>query len=98
MTSFGSLLNAGYTGDGLRAWKQNGGGVRTYFLYDGTEPVVEMDSTGTVTATNTFGAEGLLSRHTAIGSTFYTLDVQGSVCQRLDSSQAVLATLVYDGA
>jgi hypothetical protein len=94
MTSFGSLLNAGYTGDGLRAWKQNGGGVRTYFLYDGTEPVVEMDSTGAVTATNTFGAEGLLSRHTAAGSTFYTFDAQGSVCQRLDSSQALLATLV----
>jgi RHS repeat-associated protein len=96
MTSFGSLLNAGYTGDGLRAWKQNGAGVRTYFLYDGTEPVVEMDSTGAVTATNTFGAEGLLSRHTAAGSTFYTFDAQGSVCQRLNSSQGVTSTVVYD--
>jgi hypothetical protein len=60
MTAYGSVLTAGYSGDGLRAWKQNAS-ARTYFLYDGIVPVVELDSTGAVTATNTFGASGLVS-------------------------------------
>jgi len=59
MTAYGSVLTAGYNGDGLRAWKQNASG-RTYFLYDGIVPVVELDSGGSVTATNTFGASGLV--------------------------------------
>lgn len=36
--SFGTALTAGYTGNGLRAWKQSAGG-KTYFLYDGASPV-----------------------------------------------------------
>ena len=35
-------------------------------------PVIEVDASGNVTATNTFGPNGLISRHTASGSTFYT--------------------------
>src|SRR6266567_4439454 len=42
MTAYGSILSAGYTGDGLRAWKQNASG-RTYFLYDGNLPIVELE-------------------------------------------------------
>jgi hypothetical protein len=61
LTSVGSVLTAGYTGDAMRAWKQTASGL-TYFLYDGTLPVVEMDATGAVTAVNTFGPNGLLSR------------------------------------
>ena len=95
MTAYGSLLTAGYTGDNLRAWKQTTAG-RTYFLFDGAEPVVELNSAGAVTAVNTFGADGLLSRHTAGGSVFYQFDPQGSVTQRLDASQNVLSTLVFD--
>lgn len=53
MTAYGSVLTAGYTGDGLRAWKENSSG-RTYFLYDGIVPVVELDSSGSITAANTF--------------------------------------------
>src|SRR5436309_14989116 len=78
LTQAGALLTAGYRGDGLRAWKQ-GTGARTYFLYDGAVPVIEMDGSGNVTATNTFGFNGLVSRHTASGSTFYCFDHQGSV-------------------
>ena len=44
----------GYGSGGLRAWKQVGGGT-TYFLYDGGQPVCELDGTGAVTATNTWG-------------------------------------------
>src|SRR5207253_40305 len=57
LTQAGNLLQAGYDGDGLRAWKQSASG-RTYFLYDGEQPVVELDGAGNVTATNTFGASG----------------------------------------
>lgn len=31
LTAYGTILTAGYTGDGLRAWKQTSAG-RTYFL------------------------------------------------------------------
>ncbi len=93
LTSYGSALTAGYMGDGLRAWKQTTAG-RTYFLYDGTLPVVELDATGAVTATHTF-ASGLLARRAGTTSTFYTFDAQGSVAQRLDASQNVLASHLF---
>jgi hypothetical protein len=46
MTSYGSVLTAGYNGDGLRAWKKLT--ARTYFLYDGMVPVAELNSSGSV--------------------------------------------------
>ena len=54
-------MTAGYEAAGLRVWKESSG-VRTYFLYDGETPVCELDSSGNVIATNTFGANGLVSR------------------------------------
>ena len=88
----------GYSADGLRAWKETGAGVRTYYLYDGTDPVCELDGTGAVTAVNTFGAQGLLSRHVTASntSTFYTFDERGNVAQRTDGTGAVLSTDLYD--
>ena len=94
-TTFGTKMTAGYTGSGLRAWKQGAGG-RTYFLYDDTAPVCELDSTGNVTATNTFAGAGLLSRHTSAGSTFYTFDERGNVAQRLDATGSPLSSAMYD--
>jgi RHS repeat-associated protein len=91
LMSHGTALTAGYRGDGLRAWKQTAGG-RTYFLYDGTSPVVELDALGAVSATNTFGAHGLISRRGGLSSTFYTFDPQGSVVQRLDVAGAIQST------
>jgi hypothetical protein len=85
LTAYGATLTAGYTPGGLRAWKQTAAG-RTYFLYDGAVPVVEMDATGAVTATNTFGAGGLLSRRSGGSSAFYTFDPQGSTAQRLNGA------------
>ncbi len=97
LTSYGSVQTDGYSGDGLRAWKQTSSG-RTYFLYDGSQPVCEYGSTGTMTATNTFGADGLVSRRSISGSvtTFYTFDERGGVAQRLNSSAAVQNTDLYD--
>jgi uncharacterized protein RhaS with RHS repeats len=84
--------------DGLRASKANASGT-TYYLYNGTTPVCEPSSTGTVTATNVFGADGLLSRTVTPSSpstTFYTFDAQGNVAQRLTSADAVASTDRYD--
>lgn len=94
MTAYGGILTAGYTGDGLRAWKQNANG-RTYFMYDGILPVVEMDSTGAVVAANTFGASGLVSRRVNTTSTFYSFDSEGNVCQRSDANGVVLLNHLY---
>ena len=61
MTAYGSALDNGYTGGGMRAWKQAGSSApKTYFLYDGDMPVCEMDSTGAISAINTVGDTGLL--------------------------------------
>jgi RHS repeat-associated protein len=85
MTAYGSVLTAGYSGNGLRAWKQTSGG-RTYFLYDRAIPVVELDNTGAVAATNTFGPSGLISRRSGSTSVFYVFDSEGNVSQKTDSS------------
>lgn len=99
MTAYDNLLTAAYTGEGLRAWKQNSSGVRTYFLYDGmagTTPVCELDQSGSVVAASTFGPTGLLSRHTSIGSVFYTFDPQGCVVQPLAANCSALASYIFD--
>jgi len=88
----------GYDSGGMRSWKQVGG-VTTYFLYDGSQPVCELDGTGAVTATNTWGGS-LLSRRAGAGlaaaSTFYTFDPQGNLAQRLDASANVLGAYAFD--
>ena len=102
--------SCGYSGDSLRGWKtvetttssvsptgfSRFTTTKTYFLYEGTNPICEMDAAGNVTAVNTFGADGLVSRHTASGSTFYTFDAFGNAAQRLNASQAVLSSDLYD--
>ena len=95
MTAYSSVLTNGYRGDSKRAWKQNSGG-RTYFLYSGSQLVCELNSSGSVTATNTVGSAGLISRHTSAGSVFYTFDAHSSVVQRLDGSGNVLSTQTFD--
>jgi RHS repeat-associated protein len=97
-TAFGSVLTSDYSVDGLRAWKENSSSVRTYFLYDGARPVVELDASGSVSATNTFGIDGLISRRTASTSTsvFYTFDERGNTVQRLNSSGTVLTNHISD--
>ena len=95
LTSYGSLLTAGYNGDGLRAWKQTANG-RTYFLYDVQGPVCELDASGNVTSTITASPGGLISRRVGSTSTFYVFDPSGNVAQRLDASGNVLSSDLYD--
>ncbi|MEN6372455.1 MAG: RHS repeat-associated core domain-containing protein [Armatimonadota bacterium] len=94
LISYGSTL-MGYH-DGLRAWKEDSGGNKTYFLYDGLTPVCELNEGGTVVATNTFGANGLLARREGTESVFYTFDDGGNVVQLLDDTGAVITTEQYD--
>ncbi len=92
-TQFGNVMTAGYTSEGLRAWKENSStGQRTYFLYDGLVPICEMDSSGSVKSTNTFGVAGLESRRTNGGSVFYVWDERGSPSQRRDSAGTAISS------
>ncbi len=95
LKTISSLLSAEYNGDGLRAAKTDSSGT-TYYVYDGETPVSELNSSGTVIATNTFGPAGLLSRSAGGSSLYYTFDQQGNVAQRLDGSQNVLTSDLYD--
>jgi hypothetical protein len=69
--------------------------VKTFFLYDGAVPVAEFDASGNLVASNTFGANGLISRRSGSTTVYYTFDPQGSVTQRLDSSGAVLNSYLF---
>jgi RHS repeat-associated protein len=95
MTAFGATLNAGYRADGVRAWKQTANG-RTYFLYRYHLPILEMDGSGVITAVNTFGNHGLISRQTGGRSVFYSFDPQGSTSQRLDLGASAITTNIFD--
>jgi RHS repeat-associated protein len=64
-------------------------------LYDDQTAVCELSSTGSVTATNTFGT-GLVSRNSAGSSAFYSFDPQGGTSQRLNASSAVLTSGMTD--
>jgi len=94
LTAYGTSLTAGYTGDDLRAWKQNSSG-RTYFLYDESSPIIEIDSTGAVIATNSFTPHGLVSRREGTVDEFYTFDPEGNVAQRSDHSGSVLSDSIF---
>ncbi len=95
MTSYGSVMTAGYLAGGERAWKQTSSG-RTYYLYaDGVIPICELDASGNVIATNSIWSGGLLSRRTT-SSAFYAFDLQGSASHRLDINGNTLSTSTFD--
>jgi len=85
-------MKAGYHIGGQRAWKEDGNGQRTYFLYDGLLLVCEINADGSVRAVNTWGPTGLLARN----DTWYQYDFYGNVAQRLDGAGQVLSTDIYD--
>jgi RHS repeat-associated protein len=95
------VMKAGYRADGLRAWKENAQGVRTYFLYDGSNLVGEFDSSGVMQVSQTWGAEGLSYRRTASGASagnrFYSWDVRGNIAATTEATGAVLNTPASDG-
>ena len=43
------------------------GGVVTYFLYEGTDLIAELDGSGAITRSYVWGAQGLISDHTGGG-------------------------------
>ena len=90
-----TAMTASYRFDGLRAKKSTSSGTQ-YFLYDDSEPVIEMDASGTVTRMNIFAPDGLFASGTTAAWTYYTFDPQGSVAQRLNSSQAITSSSYYD--
>ena len=90
-------LTAGYTADGLRAWKTVNGQT-TYFLYAGDMLLGELNPDGTVKVYQTWGPTGLLSRtQPATGqTTWYQFDAQGNVAERLSATGKVLSSDQYD--
>jgi len=60
----GAYFQAGYTGDGLRAWKSSTANGTTYFIYDGSDLLAETAANGNVTCYNTWGDGDLISRTT----------------------------------
>ena len=80
---------SGYRSDGMRAWKQGSTCGKTYFLYDGGNPIVELDASGNVANVNVFAPDGLVARKEGSTWTNYTFDQQGSVVHKLDSSQTI---------
>jgi RHS repeat-associated protein len=98
VTSSGTtIFSAGYDAQNMRAWK-NESGTATYYLYASgiMSPVCELNSSGTVMATNTYTPYGLVSRNTSSGSTFYEFDPQGSVSERLNSSGGCTVSSISD--
>jgi RHS repeat-associated protein len=94
LTSYGSAMTAGYRGDGLRGKKQTSSAT-TYFLYDGTNPVLELDANGAIAATNTFSVQGVVSRRVSTVSVLYSFDSEGNVSQRTDSTGAVFSNQLF---
>jgi RHS repeat-associated protein len=99
MSSYGSSFTAGYDSLDIRAWSKSGS-TTTYYLYadNPTLPICELNSSGTVTATNTFTFTGLVSRNTSSGSTFYEFDPQGTVAERLNSAGSCTVSSVADAS
>jgi RHS repeat-associated protein len=95
-TSFGSLLTAGYTSFGYRAWKQDSGGTRTYYLYDNGIPIVRLSAAGAVAAVDTFGPTGLVSSRVGGISGFYAFDERGTTAERLDAAGAIMSHRASD--
>jgi hypothetical protein len=74
-----------------------GSSSRIHYLYDGGQPVAEVDNANqTLLAANAYGANGLLSRWSGGTATYYAFDPEGDVCQRLNSAGPVLSTDTYD--
>lgn len=63
-----------------------------WFVYDGDQPVCEVDGGGNVAALHTFGANGLVSRRFNSATQFYVFDPSGNGTLVLDGSANVLAT------
>ena len=92
-------ITAGYCYNGLRAWKSVNNGPRTYYLYNGTQPICELAADGvTVNAYMTWGTTRLLNRTNLQTNReiWYLFDPLGNVAQRLDATGYVRSAERYD--
>jgi len=73
-------------------------GVRTYFLYAGGQLLAELDESGTLITSYTWGPTGLLNRTNLQTNreVWYLYDPQGNVAVRLDGAGQVLTSDQYD--
>jgi len=91
LVASGSSWTAGYNGDGLQVWNDSGSG-KTYTLYDGVSPIINLNSAGTVNNVYSFGTKGLISD----AATFYVFDWRGSISERTDGYGNVLTAHSVD--
>ena len=97
MTAYGTSLTAGTRPTACPRWNKDSLGNRTYFVYDGTNVIGELNATGSLGVVYTWGANGLLSRHTSsTGTLYYTYDPTGSVATVTNSSAVVQGDEVFD--
>lgn len=95
LLSVGNLSSNTYRADGLRATNTSGG-VTKYFLYDGIQPICELDAQGNVQSVATFGGGGLLAVNTSSQKLTPVFDPQGNLCQFLDEGGGVVSASVFD--
>jgi RHS repeat-associated protein len=89
VTSFGTPMTATYRADGLRASKTSSS-TTTYFIYDIFGNPVYEEQGGSLSAINTFGVNGLVSRYTGSYNAFYQFDERGDTVSRSNASGTVL--------
>lgn len=58
--------------------------------------MLELSSGGSITAYNTFGPDGLVSRREGSTSTYYAFDMRGSTVHRLNAAGAILTSHTQD--
>jgi RHS repeat-associated protein len=88
LTAYGSVFSAGYRADGLRAWKQEGA-TKTYYIYDGDQPIIELDPSGGEASNTVFGVAGPIST----GANYYAFDEKGN-CQYTFFGSATSPTFI----
>lgn len=94
LTAFSNISTYAWRADGLRAWKSTGG-VRTFFVYDGTLPIGEVDSTGAIQAINVFGPTGLEARIQGSTPKYYTFDLRGNAVQEVSATGTIAWSAAY---
>jgi RHS repeat-associated protein len=97
LTSYGTTtpILSLYGAEGLRR-KKTVGSTSTWYVYDGADPVFELNANGTVKATNVFGANGLVSRRVNGSTSFYAVDPLGHAANLVNSAGSVLYNCGYD--
>ena len=86
-----------YDGNGARVKKVEADGTVTYFLYDGPNVIMELDSDGNRVVEYTHGPRGLVSQRRSDTSYYVACDHLGSVWNvvTLDANDTISATYTY---